>query len=1123
SDGAVLTLTTISAYSAGIAVDGSGNLYIPDYQAGTIQELGSPAIPVTYPGVSLSVTGASVVPDSYFLGLGNTPTLSLSGGLANVNAVTLGSNAMAAGLTKIMSGSDQNLLVINASAYSNALTVDASADAAGATLIAGTGVETFYGGGGINALSLASIANQTVTISGGTSTVSNNGHADTLIGNTMWVTYNDGSGNLSINNNASQIIGSVGNEVLRVGAGVTYVDGSFGDDTVTLMAGGQTVTVAVTETLIGGSGNDVVTLYDAFTGGSIDLGAGANTLIVSNLSGGTLTDSVFAQVHNVQALAIGNGIPNASLTLSSQAQAAGIALVDVSGTTGYDWIDAGQMGGITLAAGTGYDNFIGSSSGHDVAILQAAEGQTSLSVNGGTFTIFGGATSGSALNSSNLDEVRFNDGHTLAIFAASGSPITVAGGAGSDTIHATYGIDVIDAGSGGNDTLIGGSGNSTNFVFHGGFDASTGHDTVIGGAGRQNVLTMDFTGGTVSVSVADAAFTNVQNVQLLNVVASGAPVNITLGAAASGSGINMVDAHMTDSGVTIDGHAEAGGLNVIGGYGADTFNGGSGNDYFAGGAGTDKAVYHGAMAGYHFGVASGNVSVQDINPTLGGNDGTDLLTGVETLQFTDGSVTLSANGSTLTGGTGADTLDTSMGGFATVNGGAGADVLIAGAGGETLIGGSGNDVFTINSAAASTTAVPTVIADFVSGADKIDLSAGGGGLTYVQGLTWKGTPVASGAALSGLNQNAVAFTTDGTDGWLMVKGGALDGTLIKLAGVTTGPALSDITGAGSLFSPGAVTLTETANVVQFSGSNVIAAPLVSTATTSLTQEAWVKWDGYNSGGSAQFIFYNGDGSFTGSGLFVDGSGHLGFMAGGVILSVSSNAVLTAGQWQHVALVRNSGTFTVNVDGVDYGFPSGNAGIGSDFANHPGGSFIGAAGTGGGEGFHGEIKDVRFWDTARTSSDLSQNMNKIITSSDPAWASLKGYWRLNEGTGSSLADSSGHNNNASFYVDGQAAPVWVDDRGTTPAGAVDGHLQVSSGLGVTLSILTAAQHGTATLDAATGNWHYAPNNGFLGHDSFVVQADNGYGGIATKTITVASTGTGAFNTAPFSPGGVVFDA
>ncbi|WBO24461.1 calcium-binding protein [Sphingomonas abietis] len=76
--------------------------------------------------------------------------------------------------------------------------------------------------------------------------------------------------------------------------------------------------------------------------------------------------------------------------------------------------------------------------------------------------------------------------------------------------------------------------------------------------------------------------------------------------------------------------------------GDDVLTGGAGNDLLDGGAGNDTAVYAGAMADYSVITSNGKVTITDNQPTLDGDDGTDTLVGIETLQFKDGSTSLAS-------------------------------------------------------------------------------------------------------------------------------------------------------------------------------------------------------------------------------------------------------------------------------------------------------------------------------------------------------------------------------------------------------------------------------------------------------------------------------------------------
>lgn len=75
---------------------------------------------------------------------------------------------------------------------------------------------------------------------------------------------------------------------------------------------------------------------------------------------------------------------------------------------------------------------------------------------------------------------------------------------------------------------------------------------------------------------------------------------------------------------------------LVGGGGIDTLIGGAGNDTISGGSGTDVAVFSGFHGNYLITYNSATQTYTVIDQRTGSSDGTDILTGVENFQFTDG-------------------------------------------------------------------------------------------------------------------------------------------------------------------------------------------------------------------------------------------------------------------------------------------------------------------------------------------------------------------------------------------------------------------------------------------------------------------------------------------------------
>jgi hypothetical protein len=70
--------------------------------------------------------------------------------------------------------------------------------------------------------------------------------------------------------------------------------------------------------------------------------------------------------------------------------------------------------------------------------------------------------------------------------------------------------------------------------------------------------------------------------------------------------------------------------------GADEITGGEGDDVIDGGIGSDTSIYSGEFADYSFRRVSNSLKVTDIRSGI--NDGTDILSNIEYLQFTDQTV-----------------------------------------------------------------------------------------------------------------------------------------------------------------------------------------------------------------------------------------------------------------------------------------------------------------------------------------------------------------------------------------------------------------------------------------------------------------------------------------------------
>ena len=401
--------------------------------------------------------------------------------------------------------------------------------------------------------------------------------------------------------------------------------------------------------------------------------------------------------------------------------------------------------------------------GNDMARYAGTKSQYQVTIVSGQFTTVQDLRTGSPEGTDTLTGVEtlsFSDG----TFQASDfvpANLTLNGTSSNDSLTGGAGNDTLSGGNG-NDTLNGGAGNDE--LLGGG-----GSDLMIGGIG-DDLYVVGSTGDVVQEG-ADAgtdqiqtvvSYTLADNVETLVLLAQGGAI--------TGTGNAL--------GNLLQGNASANTLSGLAGN--DTLEGSAGADVLNGGDGNDMARYSGTKSQYQVTIVGGAfTTVQD--QRVGAPEGTDTLTSIETLSFSDGTFQVSDFGpvnqtltgtsknDSLTGGTGNDTL-VGLAGNDTLTGGAGNDELQGGGGDDLMIGGAGDDLYVVGSAGdvvqegadAGTDQVQSVISyTLPNHVETLVLLAQGGALS------------GTGNTLSNLLQgNASANTLSGLAGNDTLEGGA---------------------------------------------------------------------------------------------------------------------------------------------------------------------------------------------------------------------------------------------------------------------------------------------------------------------------------------------------------------
>jgi len=172
---------------------------------------------------------------------------------------------------------------------------------------------------------------------------------------------------------SNDITGTAGADTITLGTALASgtVDLGAGTDSLTLADGANTLTVSNTETITGGTGADAITLGTALASGTIDLGAGTdaltlangtNTLSISNtetITGGTGADSITLGAAQASGtINLGTGVD--SLTLANGTNSLTVLGAEtLTGGTGADTIVNGDATNMTIIGGAGADTFTG--------------------------------------------------------------------------------------------------------------------------------------------------------------------------------------------------------------------------------------------------------------------------------------------------------------------------------------------------------------------------------------------------------------------------------------------------------------------------------------------------------------------------------------------------------------------------------------------------------------------------------------------------------------------------------------------------------------------------------------------------------------------------------------------
>lgn len=245
-------------------------------------------------------------------------------------------------------------------------------------------------------------------------------------------------------------------------------------------------------------------------------------------------------------------------------------------------------------------------------------------------------------------------GNDNIAMASIGGTVDALGG--NDTIL-VRGINSVVSGGTGDDTINTSSAYAYNATVI--WNLGDGNDIIIAGSGGDgDYNTLKFGAG---IAPADLRFAETSDGQGLIVSVDGEPGSVTLRYQLTTYGDYGIDRFVFDDTTvwdratymaaayadlptsgndtiwlaninsTID--ALAGDDTIHGGYANDRITGGAGDDMIYGSWGSDTLVLAGDQSDYSIATVGGAVTITDNAPTVDGNDGTDTISGIETVEF----------------------------------------------------------------------------------------------------------------------------------------------------------------------------------------------------------------------------------------------------------------------------------------------------------------------------------------------------------------------------------------------------------------------------------------------------------------------------------------------------------
>ncbi|OQX25389.1 MAG: hypothetical protein BWK80_15880, partial [Desulfobacteraceae bacterium IS3] len=279
--------------------------------------------------------------------------------------------------------------------------------------------------------------------------------------------------------------------------------------------------------------------------------------------------------------------------------------------------------------------------------------------------------------------------------------------------------------------------------------------------------------------------------------------------------------------------------------------------------------------------------------------------------------------------------------------------------------------------------------------------------------------------------------------------------------------LTNMTGSEWTASGAPVPMTAPGNGLSFNGSNqYVQVPNASSLITNsnITIMGWVyprtvcppDWSdtdaiiGFRNDSNADFYIYqtpstNIEARFRNS-------------SGTTYTITTTTDVLTVNQWQHLAMTYNGSTLRLYLNGTEIGNTSASGVITNGTVPFGIGTIFSGA-----DYLNGKLDEVRIWNTARSQTDIQNNMHNTLNPSSEA--NLVAYYRFDQAGGATLTDYTAGNyhgtlvNSPTWTASGAMCPFPISATNVTATGFTANWNAVSGATGYRIDVSTDPNFGS----------------------------------------------------------------